>query len=79
MQFEKYVSGWEEKIRMYFKELLFQAKTGCESAIEQILEIYQPLLIKNSLVDGIFDEELYQELVVEVLKCIRHFQKIDNL
>lgn len=62
---------------MDFEELLFQAKTGDEKATEQILEIYRPLLIKNALVNGIFDEDLYQELILETLKCIRYFKKLE--
>ncbi len=59
---------------MEFDELLFRAKMNDKQAIEQIIEIYQPLIIKNALVNGVFDEDLYQELMVELLKCIRTFQ-----
>lgn len=62
---------------MNFEELLFLAKTEDETAILQILEMYRPLLIKNSLVNGKFDEDLYQELQIELLKCIRSYQEID--
>ena len=47
---------------MNFKELLYRARQGDEDAILEIFEMYRPLLIKNALVEGIFDEELYQEL-----------------
>ena len=59
---------------MEFDELLFRAKMNDKQAIEQIIEIYQPLIIKNALVNGVFDEDLYKELMVELLKCIRTFQ-----
>ncbi len=62
---------------MNFEELLFRAKQGDEESKEKILDMYRPLLIKNSLVNGIFDEDLYQELVVETLKCIQYFRKMD--
>lgn len=62
---------------MNFEELLFRAKQGDEESKEKILEMYRPLLIKNSLVNGTFDEDLYQELVVETLKCIQYFRKRD--
>jgi len=48
-----------------------------KQAIEQIVEMYRPLLIKNALVNGIFDEDLYQELTLELLKCIRYFKKLE--
>ena len=52
---------------MNFKELLYRARQGDEDAILEIFEMYRPLLIKNALVDGIFDEDLYQELTAEFL------------
>ncbi len=42
---------------MNFEELLFQAKMGDEKATEQVLKMYQPLLVKNALVNGAFDED----------------------
>ena len=62
---------------MEFEELLFRAKMNDKQAIEQIVEMYRPLLIKNALVNGIFDEDLYQELTLELLKCIRYFKKLE--
>lgn len=61
---------------MSFEEILFQAKQGEQAAIEQILDMYRPMLIRNSLINGWFDEDLYQELVIETLKCIQRFRKI---
>ena len=60
---------------MEFEELLFLAKADDKQAVEQIVEMYRPLVIKNALVNGIFDEDLYQELMVELMKCIRYFKK----
>lgn len=62
---------------MSFEEVLFQAQMGNQKAILQILEMFRPLLIKNSLVSGKFDEDLYQELRIEVLKCIRNFRVLN--
>lgn len=62
---------------MNFKELLYRARQGDEDAILEIFEMYRPLLIKNALVDGIFDEDLYQELTAELLKCIRYFRDVE--
>lgn len=59
---------------MSFEELLFRAQQDDQDAVMQILNMYRPLLIKNSLINGVFDEDLYQELVIEVLKCIRYFR-----
>lgn len=62
---------------MEFSEILFRAKQGEPSALEQILDIYRPMLIRNSLVNGWFDEELYQELIVETLKRIQYFRRLE--
>lgn len=59
---------------MNFKELLLSAKKGRDAAIVSILEMYKPLLIKNSIINGRFDEDLYQELCVTLLSCIHSFQ-----
>jgi hypothetical protein len=55
-----------------FGKLLTDAKTNTASQ-QQILEMYKPLLIKESIYDGVFDEDLYQELVEVLLRCIRTF------
>ena len=58
---------------MYFKELLKQAKIGNEPAIAEIMNMYRPLLIKNSIINGSYDEDLFQELSITLLKCIIQF------
>lgn len=58
---------------MNFKELLIRAKDGDKDAKEAILAIYRPLLIKESVMNGTFDEDLYQELCITLLHCIRKF------
>lgn len=58
---------------MNFVDLLCQAKAGNEQAKVSILSLYDPLLIKEAIVDGVFDEDLYQELRITLLNCIRAF------
>lgn len=62
---------------MNFERLLLKAKEGNADAVLKILEIYTPLLIKNAIVNGRFDEDLYQELVSTLLQCIQRFQIIE--
>lgn len=62
---------------MNFERLLLKAKEGNADAVRKILEIYKPLLIKNAIVNGRFDEDLYQELVSTLLQCIQRFQIIE--
>lgn len=59
---------------MDFKELLLLAKAGDEQAVLKILEMYRPLLIKSAVVGGRYDEDLYQELCITLLKCVRQFK-----
>lgn len=58
---------------MNFKDLLLQAKQGNEAAINLLLEMYLPLLIKGAILNGHFDEDLYQEQCITLLRCIDMF------
>ena len=59
---------------MEFKDLIIRAKRGENSAQEQLLELYKPLLSKEAIVDGVFDEDLYQELCLRFIRCIDKFE-----
>lgn len=59
---------------MNFKELMLQARDGSMEAEGKILMLYKPLLLKESIQDGTFDEDLYQELCITLIKCIRIFR-----
>lgn len=49
-----------------------------KAATEQILGMFRPMLLRYSLVNGRFDEDLYHELIVEALKCIHYFRKLES-
>ena len=55
---------------MEFERVIFRAKQGDEKAIEQILEMFRPMLIRNALIWGVFDEDLYQEFVIETYTAL---------
>ena len=55
---------------MDFNKLLLQAKDGEPETVSELLEIYKPLLTKNSIINGTFDEDLYQKLCITFLRCI---------
>lgn len=63
---------------MQFERTLSLAKEGNEEAILEILEMYKPLLIKKAMIDGGFDEDLYQNLAEQVTICIKRFRIIDE-
>ena len=56
---------------MNFKELIERAKEKDDSAIKEIVEMYKSLLVKESIINGVFDEDLYQELWLIFLNCIQ--------
>ena len=59
---------------MSFKDLLIQAKDGSHYAQEKIFLLYSPLLFKEDCVYEVFDEDLFQELSMTLVDCIRLFQ-----
>ena len=59
---------------MNFKELLSRAKDDDLQTKEALLERYKSLLLKEAIIDSVFDEDLYQELCVTLLDCIRKFR-----
>ena len=59
---------------MNFKDLLSKAKAGDDKAFTELFVMYRPLLLKEAIVDGLFDEDLFQELCIVFLKCIRSFK-----
>lgn len=57
-----------------FEKTLLAAKAGDEEATEQIIEMYKLMIHKRSFVKGVFDEDLMQILIQELLNCINKFQ-----
>ena len=54
-----------------FKELLLLAQAEDEESFMRLFEMYKPLLLRESVVNGIVDEDLYQEYCIIFLKCVR--------
>lgn len=59
---------------MAFKDLLLRGKMDDKQAMSELLMMYQPLLMKEAIVEGVFDEDLYQELCIVFLKCVERFR-----
>lgn len=59
---------------MEFKELLIRAKRGEKNALEELLKMYEGLLVRKSIVEGVFDEDLYQELCYKFIQCVDKFK-----
>lgn len=63
---------------MNFKELLMKAKNCDQQAREALVTLYRPLLIKEAIVEGVFDEDLYQEFCETLLHCIDCIQEFHS-
>ena len=63
---------------MEFRETLWKARGYDRKAMMEIIEMYRPLMIKYAVVNGRFDEDLYQEcgLIVTYLDNYKHFVMI---
>lgn len=59
---------------MNFKQLLERAKGGDAAAVTELLLMYRPLLLKEAILDGSLDEDLYQEFCLVFLRCIEKFR-----
>ena len=59
---------------MDFKSLLLSAKSGDVTAFENLFFMYRPLLLKESVVEGKFDEDLFQELCIVFVRCVHSFR-----
>lgn len=60
-------------MKMEFKELLIRAKRGENNAREELLKMYEGLIVRNSIVNGVFNEDLYQDLCYKFMLCIDKF------
>lgn len=61
-----------------FKSLCQSVKEGNEDAIKEMLNMFEPLLYKHSIIDGAFDEDCYQELRIKLIECINKFSLNNN-
>ena len=59
---------------MDFKELLIRCQSGDRAALEKLYLMFKPLLVKRSLVNGVFDEDLFQKNCETLLRCVKAFQ-----
>jgi len=58
---------------MSFEDMLCRAQACDGSALEQIAAMYEPLLRRESRINERFDEDLYQDQLIVLLRCIRQF------
>ena len=54
-----------------FKQLFIRAQNGDQESFEELLEMYKPLLHRISVVNGEYDEDLFQECCIIFLQCLK--------
>ncbi len=57
-----------------FEKTLRAAVSGDNVAIESILKQYAPLLNANSILNGRFDEDLHQHLILHIINNLKKFR-----
>ena len=57
-----------------FKELYESTIDGDEEAIEEIIDIFKPIIYKNSYINGELDNDCVQELNIKLYLCIKNFK-----
>ena len=57
-----------------FRDLLICAKSGDEDSFTELLTMYKPLLMREATIEGIFDEDLFQEHCITFFRCVRSIQ-----
>ena len=59
---------------MELKDLLLAAKNGDQASLTEVFRLYRPLIINRSKIDGIYDEDLYQELSKILVVCVKRYR-----
>ncbi len=57
-----------------FELMLSQAVNGDNDAIMHIIELYEPLINNTSIIDGKFDDDLKQFILLQIVRKISKFK-----
>ena len=60
---------------MSFLKLLKCSAEGDERSLKIMLEMYEPLVLKMSMINGVIDDDLQQEQIICFWKCVKTFYK----
>jgi len=61
------------------RTLVVNAQNSKESAIEELLKLFEPLLKSKSMINGQFDEDVFQELSIKFNECTKKFKICYNM
>lgn len=56
-----------------FRELLIRAVSGDHAAVEEILLLYMPLINRYSVIDGKFDDDCRQYILLHIVISLKKF------
>ena len=56
-----------------FYILLNNAVKGNQSAFEKLIRLYEPLIKKKCYINGAYDEDLEQEILIQIARKITSF------
>ena len=59
-----------------FSELLKLAVNEDPAAVNEILRLYMPLIHRNSIIDGVFDEDCRQFILLHAAMQIKKFRGV---
>ena len=57
-----------------FSQLIADAQSGNNEALTYLIEMFTPLIEKHSKINGLFDEDLKQIIVLQIVKKIKKFK-----
>lgn len=57
-----------------FRELILRAKESDPMAFTELMDMYEPLLLRESKIDGETDQDLLQELWMTMISYIQTFE-----
>lgn len=60
-------------IKKTFREILLGAVAGNHTDLEEIIRLYEPLIYGNSFIDGKYDEDLRQYILIRIALNISKF------
>ena len=63
-----------KKANVNFEALITAAQNGSNDAMTEILEIYMPLINKHSRINGVINEDIRQEILMQIINNIGKFQ-----
>lgn len=56
-----------------FNKIFYLAKNNNRKAQNDLIHIFEPLILKKSIVNGKFNEDCFQELCIKLFECISNF------